>query len=49
MAPAPRCRLQTLARPGPETLAPEGEEREIAAPFIDLVGSTSLPWERPPS
>jgi class 3 adenylate cyclase/integral membrane sensor domain MASE1 len=29
-------------------LAPEGEEREIAALFIDLVGSTSLAWERPP-
>jgi class 3 adenylate cyclase/integral membrane sensor domain MASE1 len=30
-------------------LAPEGEERELAALFIDLVGSTSLTWERPPS
>jgi class 3 adenylate cyclase/integral membrane sensor domain MASE1 len=30
-------------------VAPEGEEREIAALFIDLVGSTSLAWERPPS
>jgi class 3 adenylate cyclase/integral membrane sensor domain MASE1 len=30
-------------------VASEGEEREIAALFIDLVGSTSLAWERPPS
>lgn len=30
-------------------LAPEGEEREIAALFIDLVGSTSVACERPPS
>jgi adenylate cyclase len=30
-------------------LAPEGEEREIAALFIDLVGSTSLTSETPPS
>jgi class 3 adenylate cyclase/integral membrane sensor domain MASE1 len=29
-------------------LAPDGEEREIAALFIDLVGSTSLAWDRPP-
>jgi adenylate cyclase len=29
-------------------LAPEGHEREIAALFIDLVGSTSLAWQRPP-
>ena len=31
-----------------ETWAPEGAEREIAALFIDLVGSTSLAWEKPP-
>jgi class 3 adenylate cyclase/integral membrane sensor domain MASE1 len=30
-------------------IAPEGEEREVAALFIDLVGSTSLAWERPPT
>jgi adenylate cyclase len=30
-------------------LAPQGEEREIAALFIDLVGSTSLTSETPPS
>ena len=30
-------------------LAPAGEEREIAALFIDLVGSTSVACERPPS
>ena len=29
-------------------LTPEGEEREIAALFIDLVGSTSLALDRPP-
>jgi class 3 adenylate cyclase len=29
-------------------LAPEGEDREIAVVFIDLVGSTSLAAERPP-
>jgi class 3 adenylate cyclase len=29
-------------------LAPDGEEREIAALFIDLVGSTALAWEKPP-
>src|SRR5215212_3246023 len=29
-------------------LATEGEEREIAALFIDLVGSTAMAWERPP-
>jgi class 3 adenylate cyclase/integral membrane sensor domain MASE1 len=29
-------------------VAPEGEEREIAALFIDLVGTTSLAWQRPP-
>jgi class 3 adenylate cyclase/integral membrane sensor domain MASE1 len=28
---------------------PGGEEREIAALFIDLVGTTSLAWESPPS
>jgi class 3 adenylate cyclase/integral membrane sensor domain MASE1 len=30
-------------------VAPEGEEREIAALFIDVVGSTSMAWDRPPS
>lgn len=30
-------------------VAPAGEEREIAALFVDLVGTTSLAWERPPS
>jgi class 3 adenylate cyclase/integral membrane sensor domain MASE1 len=29
-------------------LAPQGEDREIGAMFIDLVGSTSLAWEKPP-
>ena len=30
-------------------VAAEGEEREIAVLFIDLIGSTSLTWERTPS